>query len=145
MANSDRGVAVAQQPGHRDTYDVATAHHHCLRSLDFRPRLIHQHDDASRRAGHKERVPPLHDQTANVDRMETIHVLVQADDPQDRFIVQVSGQRQLHQDAINVGVFVQLPHQPLHLFLAGVLQQQGLGGIDTRFLAGPAFAPHVEL
>jgi hypothetical protein len=71
------------------------------------------------RAGDEQGLAALHHQPADVDRVEAVHVLLQADRAQDRLFVQVLGQRQLHQDAVDGRVGVQLAHQPFHFLLRG--------------------------
>ncbi|MPN34500.1 hypothetical protein SDC9_181994 [bioreactor metagenome] len=77
--------------------------------------------------------------------MEAIHVLGGRDGLDDLVVVNVLGQRQLHQDAVDARVVVQRFH-------AG--QQFGLGhrrfvlfqhGMKARFLAGLYLVAHVDL
>ena len=56
--------------------------------------------DAGRRAGDKSGVILLSN-FAEVDRIETVHILVGRDAPKDRDLVDVFRQRRLHQDAVD--------------------------------------------
>ena len=58
------------------------------------------------RAWHKVWLPPAHGQQPDVEWVEPVHVLLQADGLQDALLVHVLGQGQLHQDAVHRGIGV---------------------------------------
>ena len=67
--------------------------------------------------------------TAHVDGREAVHVLLGRDGVDDSLLVNLGGQRQLHQNAVHSGVIRQL----LHLGQQGVLR--GVGGqVDAAAL-----------
>ena len=92
---------------------------------DGDPGADEQLDAAGRRARDELRRPALHHQLADVHRVEAVHVLVQADQVEHGLLVQPFGQRQLHEDAVDGRVGVQLPHQRFHLCLAWPLPAAG--------------------
>ena len=57
-----------------------------------------------RSAWHKQRLPAPHPQATDVCWVETIHILLDADGIQDAALVDVLGQRQLDEDAMDLGV-----------------------------------------
>ena len=57
-------------------------------------------------AGHKERIPSPHGQAADVLGMESIDILLDADGVEDAALVDVLGEGQLHEDAMDLGVVV---------------------------------------
>jgi uncharacterized protein (DUF2237 family) len=73
-----------------------------------------------------------HHQRARAGHMETVHVLERRDGLDDLVVVDVGGQRQLDQDAVDAGVVVQRLD-------AG--QQFGLGLSPTRTTARPGVVP----
>lgn len=67
--------------------------------------------------GHEQRLAALHRQLADVHGVEAIHVLLDGDGAQDALLVDVLRQGQLHQDAVNVGIGIELHHGLQQLFL----------------------------
>ncbi len=61
-------------------------------------------------AGDEQRCAAAHGQRANVGQVEAVHILVDGYGIQDALLVYVGRQRQLHQDAVDIGVSVVLGH-----------------------------------
>ena len=59
--------------------------------------------------------------------------------------VDLPGERQLHQDAVNLGVGIEPFQQPHEVRLARVLGQLDRLVIEARFVAGFPLHPHVDL
>ena len=77
--------------------------------------------------------------------METVHVLVRINQRQHARFVQMLRQRQLHQNAMNGRVPVQLAHRVLQLRLRAALVEPDDGGADARLDAGILLVAHVYL
>ena len=67
--------------------------------------------------------------------MECVHILVRADSVDDRLFINLLGQGQLHQNAVDLGVLVQHLHQFQQLLLCGILIQCVLKGLEPNRLA----------
>jgi hypothetical protein len=81
-------------------------HHHDFLAGDLRARA-HQHLlDARGGAGGKEHLVAADQQAPHVHGVEPIHILVGVDGQQDRVLVDVLGQGELHQDAVDLRVLV---------------------------------------
>jgi len=61
-------------------------------------------------------------QTSDVDRVETVHVLLEVDGGEYFFFIEVAGQRQLHEDAVDRGVRVELANQGFDFLLGGIFR-----------------------
>jgi hypothetical protein len=105
VADGHRRVGVQQQQRHRLADDLAAAQHHrpAARELDLV--ALQQLHDPRRRAGHEARA--LLDQQAHVRRMEAVDVLVRAHVVEHALRVHLLRQRQLHQDAVDLGAAVE--------------------------------------
>ena len=57
-------------------------------------------------AGHKDWLPSTHAHTADVCRVEAVNILVDADSVEDAALINMLGEGQLHEDAMNLGVGV---------------------------------------
>jgi hypothetical protein len=89
--------------------------------------------------GTKERFASLLGQAANVERREAVHVFFQADERQDALLVQVRGQGQLHQDAVDQFVGVEFFDDFFQVSLADVGGQGVVVGDHAEFMAGLLF------
>ena len=82
------------------------AEHHGLSALDGRPGLTQQLDDPARRARDEPR-PPLGEQ-ARAGGAEPVDVLRRVDRRDHRVLVDLLGERQLHEDAVDGVGFIEL-------------------------------------
>ena len=107
---------------------VAGAHEH----------LLH----ARRRRGQESRAA-LQEASA-VDGVHPVNVLVRVYGEDDLTLLDVGGQRQLDEDAVESGVGVELPHERDQLFLRGLLRQLERLAEHLRLVAGAALVAHVD-
>ena len=145
MADGDRGIGTGlllDQDGHQRLTDqvAAPADDHVfpfgtVAAAD--EQLLH----AMWRAGQEVRFPDQH--PADVDGVESVHVLQRVDGIQNLIFVNVLGQRQLHQDAMESEVAVEFGYPGQKLLLAGILRIHDGLGIDAQFGAGLALAGDV--
>ena len=77
--------------------------------------------------------------------MEAVHVLLGVDGVEHFLLVEVLGQRQLAEDAVDLGVFVELGDELHQVVLAGVLRQVVPLGVDAQLAAGLLLGAHVDL
>ena len=83
-------------------------------------------------------------QFPDVERVESIHVLDRANAIGDGRLIDVGRQRQLHQDAVDVRILVQVVDQVQQRVLAGHGVEIEIPRKDTGPLAVPALGPHVN-
>mmetsp|Transcript_25851 Transcript_25851/g.63615 ORF Transcript_25851/g.63615 Transcript_25851/m.63615 type:complete len:353 (-) Transcript_25851:38-1096(-) len=138
-------VLLHQHQRGRHAHDVAAPHHHGVLALELHAAALQQHDAALGRARHEQRLVALHAQRADVQRVEPVHVLAQADGAQDLLLVHVLGQRQLHQDAVARWVRVEVAHHLEHLLLRGALRHLVVERHDAGLVARLALHAHVRL
>ena len=77
--------------------------------------------------------------------MKRIHVLLGIDPQEDGLLVQVLGQGELAEDAVDGGVGIELVHQGLQLGLGGGLGQLVGLGVEAYLLAGSPLVADVDL
>mmetsp|Transcript_15525 Transcript_15525/g.33698 ORF Transcript_15525/g.33698 Transcript_15525/m.33698 type:complete len:222 (-) Transcript_15525:405-1070(-) len=104
--HGDGGIAVLEQQGRWQAHDVGAAHHHGPLAGNGDLVALQQLNAALGCAGHEQGVAPPHGQAADVLGVEAVHILLDADGVQDGLLVDVLGQRQLDQDAVDLGVSV---------------------------------------
>ena len=127
VADRDRGILRQQQQRRGLAHDVRAANDDGVLARNVGARGLDHADAARRSAGQVARLADLH--TAHVDGREAVHILLGRDGVDDSLLVDLGGQRQLHQNAVHSGVIRQL----LHLGQQGVLR--GVGGqVDAAAL-----------
>ena len=114
MADGDRGVLVQQQHGGWFAYQIAAAHHHRVFPCNGDAAALQNLDDSRRGAGRQRR--PARLQAARVYRVEAVHVLGRGDGIEQGFRIDVGGQRQLDENAVNLVAGVEAGHEAEHLF-----------------------------
>ena len=77
--------------------------------------------------------------------MEAVHVLLGVDGVEDLFLVEVLRQGELAEDAVDLGVLVELIDEGEERFLGGVRRQVVPLGVHTEFLAGLFLGADVDL
>ena len=77
--------------------------------------------------------------------MEPVHILLGQDGAQDNLLVDLTGQRQLHQDAVHRPVLVQALDHIQQLLLGGLLRHFDDLGLDAHFPTGLVFVAHINL
>ena len=83
-------------------------------------------------------------QSTKVEGMEAVHVLVGVYGVQHSLLIDVLRQRELHQDAMELWVGVQLLHQVDHLALERLGRKVERLGIDARLVARTALVADVH-
>ena len=76
--------------------------------------------------------------------MHAVDVLVRVYGEDDLPLLDVRGQGELDEDAVEAGVGVELPHEADELFLGGLLRQLDRLADHVRLVAGAALVPHVD-
>ena len=113
MAHRYRRILRQQKDRSRLSHDVATANHHRILSRDRQLAALQDFDDPRRRARNQARLPGL--QPAYADRMKAIYVLVGTHCFEQQLGVNLRGQWQLNQDAVDILACIQLVDQGQHL------------------------------
>ena len=145
-----QSVTVASPPGprcdehdrQRPAHDVAAADDHHVPAGDFDAAAHQQLLHALRRAGQEPR-PALH-QPADVLRMKRVDVLRRAHGQQHAVRIDLRRQRQLHQDAVDRLVLVQLGDQLEQLVGRGARRQAVQLAFDADRLARLALVADVD-
>ncbi|MCY1225554.1 hypothetical protein D9M72_377520 [compost metagenome] len=96
--------------------------------------LAHEHHGAGRRAGDETAFEIARRELAGIDDMQAVDVLFRKDRLDDRLGVQVLRQRQLHEDAVNGGIRIELRNQRGEFFLRGCLRQGVLDRQEAALL-----------
>ena len=121
MADGHRGVLVKQEDGHRFADDVRASHHDRPSAPDL-DLLSQQHfHDPGGRARHEPRPALL--QETDVFGVEAVDVFCRIDAAENGRGVDPVGQRQLDENAIDLGVPVEPVDELLELRLIGRLGQ----------------------
>ena len=118
VADRDRAVLPQQQAGHRLADDGAAPDDHRPAAGEGDAVALEQGDDAGGgRRGEPRLVEP---EAADVDRVEAVDVLVGIDAVEHPLLVDLPGERELHQDAVDRVLGVELVEQGEELVLGGL-------------------------
>ena len=104
--------------------------------------MAKQGHDAARRAWAQAEL--TQGQMADVFRMEAVHVLARVDPVDQAVGVRDARQRQLDQDAVDLGIGVELVDQGQQFGLGGAGRQVVIEGFDAHFLGRTALVAHVH-
>ena len=112
MGDRDRGVGVEQQVGHRFADGVGPPDHDggLARQIGA-DRPCDQISAAVGRAGHETAVPKAAEQAAGIDEVKSVHILVRVDRLDHGALVDLAGQWQLHQNAVDRRIGIQVGDQ----------------------------------
>src|SRR4030095_13699193 len=127
---------------HRTAHDVRRADDDGALAFEADAGALEQAHDAPRRARPEPRA--LLSEQAEVVRMKAVHVLRGTDGLDDFGPVDVSGQRELHEDAVDGLVRIQLPDQAQQLRLARARRQVVREREQADPLAGAALVADVD-
>src|SRR5258705_11183148 len=105
MTDGDGSVSLQQQAGNRSPYDLTAADDARVGAGNLDSIPIEQLNDSGRRTRHEAR--PAHRQQTDIRRMKRVDVLRRIDRLNDRGVVDLFWQRQLHEDSVDVLVPVQ--------------------------------------
>ncbi|MNZ91816.1 hypothetical protein D3C78_1108110 [compost metagenome] len=139
------GGAAGQQQfeRHRAADDVGGADDHGMQAVQVDSGAVQQGHDAFRRAGLQYR--HALGQAADVERVEAVDILVRVDALEQLRGIQMGGQWQLHQDAVDGRIGVESVDQAEQFFLRGAgVEVVGLGD-EADFLAVLALVGDVNL
>ncbi|MNJ54727.1 hypothetical protein D3C77_501830 [compost metagenome] len=117
MAHRNRCILALQQQGHRLADDIAATDDDGMLSGHFNSGTLDEFDYACRRA--RKQTIIADDQVANVDRVEAVHVFLHCDRIDDCFLLDMTRQRKLNENAVNIALAIQLVHERKQLFLRG--------------------------
>ena len=138
MADGDGGVAhgrfLDQQVGDGLADDVAAADDDDLGAVELDAAADQELEDAVGRAGQIGLLPDDH--AADIDGMEAIDILGRIDGQQDFVFVDMLGQRELHEDAVDAGVFVEAVDQGQQFGLGCGGREAIVRGVHADLLAG---------
>ena len=119
---------------HGFAHDVGAAHHHHFLTLGIAVGPIDELLAARRGAGQEGIVADQ--DAAHVHRMEGVHVFVGINAVEHLVGVDVLGQGQLHQDAVDLGVLVVLVQEGQQGRFGDIRLLVVLNGIETEFVGG---------
>ena len=149
---------VDEQARHRPADEDRAADDDRLGALEVDPRAVEDLDHAGRRAGDEadyglgglevERLAdadPALREVPGVDRRQAVDVLGGGDHGEHPVLVDVSGERHLDEDPVDLGVAVEARHQVDELVLGDVGRQLVVDRADPGLLARAALAADVDV
>src|SRR5574340_501064 len=142
-ADGDGGIVLQQHQRHRLADDVAAPDHHGMLALDRHAAFFQQLHRAVRRAGGEAHIAG--GQRADVHRVEAVHVLVRADRFEHLAAVDVFWHRQLHEDAVDLGVGVQFGDLRQQRGFRRVGRHDDVFGMQAQLRAGLHLVGDVHL
>ena len=142
VADGDGGAGKQQFEGHRPADDVGGTHHDRLHPVQVAAGLLEQPHYPVGRAGAQAR--PANRQAADIGRMKAVDILVGIDALDDRVGAQVVRQGQLHQDAVDARIGVELVDQRIELRLGNGLVEVVGKRLDAELAAGLDLVRHVD-
>mmetsp|Transcript_12612 Transcript_12612/g.36075 ORF Transcript_12612/g.36075 Transcript_12612/m.36075 type:complete len:257 (-) Transcript_12612:343-1113(-) len=143
--DSHRGILPLEKQSGRHAHDVAPTHDRRLLPGHLHATPLEQLDATFRSARDKRWLPPPHRQAPNVERVEPVNVLLDGDGVQNGLLVDVTRQRQLNQNSMDVRISVIVSHDLQHLLLRGRLWQIGSVRHDAHLLARLLLIANVRL
>ena len=121
MADGYRAVAAQQEECHGLAHNVGPSNHHAVLSLGVNVILVQDLHDAIGGAG-QEPLPP-DEQGSHAHGMEPVHVLLRRDGQEDGLLINPLRQRELTEDAVDIGPTVEFLNEGNQLCLGGLLRQ----------------------
>ncbi len=143
VADRRGGPHQQQLEGHRAADDVGGADDHRMLALERGADRLEEPDDPIGRAGPDE--GDALDQAPDVVRVETVNVLGRVDLFDDGGGEDLIGQGQLHQDAVDLRIAVELVDEGKQGDFRGGMRQIVGHRADADLLAGLALVAHVDL
>jgi hypothetical protein len=143
VAYRDRRVLLEQHNGYGLADDVAPADHNGVLAVQLDAVPLEKLHDPGRRARRKRAL--VHEQLADVQRMEPIHVLIRVDRKQDFPGIDLARQRKLDQDAVDVLALVQLVHEAEQVIFRRLRRELILERRYPQALTGLVLVPHIDL
>ena len=143
MAHGHRAVVPEQQQRHGLAHDVGAPQHHTVPARRGNAVFPQQLHDAEGGAGPADRV--AHHHFAHIPGMEAVHILGRVNGPENGPLVDMAGQRQLHQNAVHGGVGVQPLDAGQQLLLGGFGGQAASQVQDAALVTVLFLAPDIDL
>ena len=142
---ADRHGRVLVEQQHRDglAHDVAAAHDHCVLAGDGNAAALENLDDSGGRAGRERR--PAGQQTACIHGMKAVDVLGGIDGVEQGLGIDLRGQRQLDQNAVDLVAPVELGDELEHLLGGDGGRRRDEVAIDAKLGAGLHLVADVDL
>ena len=101
MSHRHRTVLPKQQQCHGLADDITSAYHHTLFSGDLNTGTLQQLYDSCRSTGHKARLADA--ECTDILGMKSVYILLGINQSQNARLVKPFRQRQLHQNAVDIG------------------------------------------
>ena len=145
VADRDSRILAEQEMEHRLADDVAAADDDGALTVNRDAGELEHAQTAERRAGHESRLS--RHEAADVDGMEAVDVLLWADALEDLRLVRgnLLGQRQLHEDAMDLHIGVERIDLRDELVFCRRLGHLNDFGVDAERLARLVLVAHVDL
>ncbi len=132
-----------QQHGDRQPHNVAASQHDRTLALNLHADPVQQFDAALGRTGYEERIAALHREAPDIERVEAVHVLLNADGAEDGLVIDVVGEGQLDEDPVHQGIGVQILDQAQQFVLADIGRYVVAERGNADFFTGSLFHAHV--
>ena len=143
MTYGNRAVLFKQQKRLGLADDIRAPHDHALLALDRNTTALKQYHHTRRRA--RKKIVVADHNTPHIIGVEGIYILFGVDSEQDLFLIKVLRQGQLHQNAVNALVMIQLVDQREQLRLGRISRKLEALRVKADLLAGAVLVAHVNL
>ena len=143
VGDRHRAAFIQEKLHHRTADEDRAPDDQRVEPRELAQRLLEQNETALRRAGH-ERGLSLREQP-RIERMKAVHILHGVDGEHHAIGLDLLGQRQLHENAVDLLVGVELRDQLEQRILRGRARQAVLDGVHARLLGLARLVAHVNL
>lgn len=126
---------------HGLAHDVASAEHHAVLAAGFDAVALEQRENALRCGGAEAGQTYRH--AAHVDGVEAVHIFPVVDGLNHFLLVDVARERKLHDEAVDIGVGVELCDSLQQLLLAHAVLESDERGLESALGASLHFVCHV--
>src|ERR1700722_3680778 len=142
MTHGHGGIGVDEQHGRRLAYDVTAPDNDGFLAGNGYLASFQDFDNSGRRA--RNEAGALRGKVADIDRMKAGDILGWIDGQEDSFRIDLPGQRQLHQDAVDFVASIQVVNKRKQLLSARGLSRRVLLAIDPDLFGGLYFAANID-
>ena len=146
MAHGDRGIAILllhHQLCHRLADDVGTPQDDTFLAAGLYVITVQQREDAQR-CGRNE-AWKANGHTPHIDGMEAVYILAVIDGLNDFLLVDMLRQRQLDDEAVYIGILIQLAHTSKQLSFGHVIFIPDECRLESTLFAGDDLILHIRL
>lgn len=139
VADGDGGVGFLEEHGDGKANDIGAADDDGIGATDFDTTSFEEDHTAVGGTGDKAWFAPFHGEAADVEGVEAVDIFADVDGVKDSFFVDMVGEGELDEDAVDGGVGVEFLDEGEEVVLADIFGAFVGDGADTGFGAGAFF------